>query len=196
MDPVRIAIIAIMAFVILGLGLLLQSGQFVLPVGLFKPAFFLICAIGLIVQKSKIKFSEVTAILWTLGLLLSSKFIFDIFWNGNLSEEQINFYYWFHDFTNLVTYTFLLLWMLLIAWKENSKWSVLQIIGGIGLFSCLLLNLFEWTILPVSIWFGGMLFIKNRQTVDYALAVFLFFVVVATWVSAYFFGVDAILLQL
>jgi len=196
MDPVRIAIIAIMVFVILGISPLLGSGQFVLPIGLFKPAFFLILAIGLIVQKTKIKFSEATAFVWTLGLLLSSKFIFDIFWNGSLSEDQINFYYGFHDFTNLVTYSFLLLWMLLIAWRENSRWSVLQVIGGIGFFCCLLLNLFEWTILPVSIWFGGMLLMKNRQTVDYALAVFLFFVVVSTWLSAYFFGVDTILLQL
>lgn len=196
MGPLRISIIAIMAFVILGISPLLGSGQFIMPYGLFKPTFFIILVIGLIVQKKKVRFSEATAFVWTLGLALSSKFIFDIFWDNNMTEEKIRFYYSFHDLANLVTYVFLLLWMLLIAWKEKGSWSVLQVIGAVGFFVCLLLNAFEWTILPATIWFGGMLMMKNRHTVDYALAVFLYFVVASTWLSAYFFGMDTILIQL
>src|SRR6218665_3662254 len=196
MDPFRIAIIAIMAYVILGLAPLLDSGQFVLPIGLFKPTFFVILVIGLIVQKKKLQFSDAVALVWTFGLLLTSKFIFDIFWNRELTENQINIYYGIHDIGNLITYIFLLFWMLLIAWREKSRLSIDQVIGALGFFVCLMMNAFIWTIFPLIIWFLGMFFQKKRNALHYGLATFLFFVVVAVWCSAYFFGEDAILLQL
>jgi len=195
MEPVRITIIAIMAYVILGLAPLLESGQLVLPYTLFKPTFLLILIVGIIVQKKKMQFAESVAFVWTGGLLLTSKFVFDIFWNRELTDNEFNFYYSLRDYTNLATYVSLLLWMLLIAWKENSKLSVIQVIGAIGLFVCLMSNELTWIILPTLVWYSGMFLQKNRKTVNYALAVFLMFTIVSVWLSAYFFGIDAVLIQ-
>ncbi len=196
MDPLRVAIIAIMAYVILGLGLLLQSGQFVLPIGLFKPTFLVILIVGLIIQKKKIQLSEIAAFVWASGMLLTSKFLFfDILMNRELSDDQITFYGDLHNWANLVSYIFLLFWMLLMAWKEKSKLSILQVIGALGFFSCLMLNEFVWIILPTLIWYSGVFLQKNRKTANDALAVFLTFVVVSIWLSAYFFGEEAVLQQ-
>lgn len=197
MEPFRIAIIAIMAFVILGLAPLFDSGQFILPIGLLKPTFSIILLIGLFIEKKKLKLVEYAALVWAIGFLVTSKFLFDIVFRGSVSKSTLNLYYDFHAFVTLISYIALLLWMLLLAWKEkNNSWSIIQAIGAVGMFASLMMNELLWLLPLVIVWYLGIHFQKKKGTVHKALALFLFFTVVATWLSAYFFGHDAILLQL
>lgn len=196
MDSFRIAVIAILVFVILGIAPLLDSGQFIIPFGLLKPTFVVILIIGFFIERKKLKLLDYVAMFWTAGLLVTSKFLFEIFLQGRISDNSLEIYKDFHANATLLTYIALLLWMLLLAWKDKNNWSIVQLVGALGIFSSFLLNELFWLLPLVMLWYLGIYFQKKKGTLHSGLAVFFLFTIVVVWLSAYFFGRDAVLLQL
>ena len=196
MDPLRVAVIAIMAFVILALAPFLETGTFVLPFGLFMPAFFIIAVAGLIIQSKKPGLSEYIALIWTFGLCVSSKFVADIFLNESTPKDTKEIYLTAKEIIKLIVYLLLLLWIVLQADRTKTIWKWLQIIGGLGILCCLFLEMSGLLIIPTLLWFAGVLVSNKTRDTHYALAVFFTFLVLAGTITGYFFGAEAIILQL
>lgn len=196
MEPFRIAVIAIAAYVIIGLAPFLESGQFVLPIGLFKPTFFIIAVLGFIQQKKRLKFNDYVLLLWSLLFAFTSKFIIDLVWGASMTPEATERFFTLQAWLHLLAYLILMLWMTGYAWRKMYIFGTLQLIGATGMLACLLLNFYIWLPLPALLWFIGVALQKEKEEVPYAIAVFMIFFICSAWISGCFFGADAILLQL
>ncbi len=198
MNPFKITIIAIAAYMMIALNLFLEVKQFVLPIGLFKPTFFVltIAMLGLVITKRKLNADDWMLIAWTALISFSSKFFLDIVIGQQAMDQQENAILLMISLAHIVAYLLLLLWVLSNAWKSTLLPKTIQIIGGLGMFACLFLDYYIVIIIPSIIWFTGVVLDKAKTENYYGMSVFLVFTIVSTWLTGYFFGAEAVLNQL
>jgi hypothetical protein len=196
MNPFKITIIAISVFVLTALTLFLDTGHFVMPIGLFKPTLILLVVLCLWFNKKRLIFTDFVLIGWALLLSLSSKFFLDIVLSQKIVSESADGVFAFLSLTHIVAFLLLFLWMILIAWKQDLKSRSIQIVGALGMFACFYANLYVLLIIPTIVWFIGTFIHKQKNETYEAISIFLFFAIAGSWITAYFYGSQAVLLQL
>lgn len=196
MNPFKVTIIAISVFVLTALTLFLDTGHFVMPIGLLKPTLVLLAALCLWFNKKRLVFTDLVLISWALLLSLSSKFFLDIVLSQKIVSESADGVFAFLSLTHVVAFLLLFLWMILIAWKQDLKSRTIQIVGGLGMFACFYANLYVLLIIPTIVWFIGTLITRQKNETYEAISIFLFFAIAGSWITAYFYGSQAVLLQL
>ncbi len=196
MNPFKVTIIAISVFVLTAFTLFLDTGHFVMPIGLFKPTLILLVVLCLWFNKKRLVFTDFVLIGWALLLSLSSKFFLDIVLSQKIVSESADGVFAFLSLTHIVAFLLLFLWMSLIAWKQDLKSRTIQIVGALGMFVCFYADLYVLLIIPTVVWFIGTLIHKQKNETYDAISIFLFFAIAGSWITAYFYGSQAVLLQL
>jgi len=192
MTSERIVLLSILTACIYATTIFAESGVFLLPFGLFKPALFLIAAILVIVNK-RFGWQELMLLLATFSLTLSSNVVLQIF----ISQS----YYLKHQLEiklfiswALLSFTiFLFVWQVLIAWKDKTQFRWLQMINGLVMLACIWTELYIWLIVPTMMWLMSVFLSRNENPMHKSMAGLLGFVIISSWCSALYFGKEAIL---
>ena len=189
----RIVLLAILTAGMYGLSTLMKDGAFIFPFGLYKVGLFLVAVILLIANRKKIRLKEVTLILWTAFLAVSSKFVMQlIFTDLDFEEKQgsmIAFSSWF--FLGFVLFFFI--WQILLAFEDKTMYRWLQIANAVAMAICLMMNMFEWLIVPSWMWLMTVFLSKAENPMHKSIAGLVGFIILSSWCSALYFGKDAIL---
>lgn len=196
MNPFKITIIAIAAYMMLALNLFLDVKQFVLPIGLFKPTFFILALLSLIVVKKKPQPIDWVLLTWTALLSFSSKFFLDIIISQQSMDSHENVILFILSVAHILAYLLMFFWIILNSRSIETLSRFLQLIGGIGLLACLFMDFYLYVIIPAIVWFVGVMLQKNKTEVYNAISIFLAFVIISLWLTGYFFGAESVLKQL
>ena len=196
MNPFKITIIAISAYMMLAINLFLDVKQFVLPIGLFKPTLFVIAVLSLVVLKKKPQPIDWVLVSWTALLGFSSKFFLDIVINQQAMDMHENAILLAISITHIVAYLLLLFWIIFNSRTVDTLPRFLQLLGGVGLFACFFLDNYLLLLIPAIVWFAGVVLQKNKTEIYYAVSLFLVFSVISLWLTGYFFGAESVLNQL
>jgi hypothetical protein len=195
MTSERIVLLSILTACIYATTIFAESGVFLLPFGLFKPALFILAVVLVIVNK-RFGWQEIMLLLATFSGVLSSKMVLDIF---------ISHTYYFEHKIEIETFTslallsftiFLLIWQVLIAWKDKTQFRWLQIINGLVMLTCIWTELYFWLIVPTLMWLMSVFLSRNENSLHKSFAGLYGFVIISCWISGVFFGAETILLNL
>lgn len=196
MNPFKITIIAIAAYMMLALNLFLDVKQFVLPIGLFEPTFFILALLILIVVKKKPQPIDWVLLTWTALLSFSSKFFLDIIISQQSMDLHENVILFVLSVAHILAYLLMFFWIIFNSRSVETLSRLLQLIGGIGLLACLFMDFYLYVIIPAIVWFVGVMLQKNKTEVYNAISIFLAFVIISLWLTGYFFGAESVLKQL
>ncbi|WP_343631591.1 hypothetical protein [Fluviicola sp.] len=189
----RIVLLAVLTASMYGLSTFMKDGAFIFPFGLYKVGLFLVAAILLIANRKKIRLKEVTLILWTVFLAVSSKFVMQLLFSDLDFEEEpdsiIVFSSWF--FLGFVVFFFF--WQILLAFEDKTMYRWLQIANGAAMSVCLMIGLFEWLIVPTWMWLLSVFLSKSENPMHKSVVGLVGFVILSSWCSALYFGKEAIL---
>jgi len=189
----RIVLLAVLTAGMYGISTLMKDGVFIFPFGLYKIGLFLVAVILLIANRKKIGLKEVTLILWTGFLAVSSKFMIQLFFSDHDLEQKMDFTLAFSSWFFLGFVVFFFIWQILIALEDNTVYRWLQIANALAMTSCLMFNLFEWLIVPTWMWLLSVFLNKTENSLHKSVVGLLGFLIVSAWCSALYFGKDAIL---
>lgn len=189
----RIVLLAVLTASMYGLSTFMKDGAFIFPFGLYKVGLLLVAAVLLIANRKKIRLKEVTLILWTFFLAVSSKFVMQLLFSELDFEEEpdsiIVFSSWF--FLGFVVFFFF--WQILLAFEDKTMYRWLQIANGAAMSVCLMMNMFEWLIVPTWMWLLSVFLSKSENPMHKSVAGLVGFVILSSWGSALYFGKEAIL---
>ncbi|MNU62759.1 hypothetical protein D3C71_519970 [compost metagenome] len=176
-----------------GLSTFMRDGVFLLPFVLYKFGLFLIAVILLITNRTKIRLQEVMLLLWTFSLVLSSRPVFEVFFGESYllqhQEELLVFSTW-----SLLSFViFFFVWQILIALKDKTIFRWLQMINALLIMTCFFMNMYEWMIVPFWMWILSVFLSRNENPLHKSVAGLYGFVFLSAWISALYFGKDAIL---
>lgn len=189
----RIVLLAVLTASMYGLSMYMSDGAFIFPFGLYKVGLFLVAIILLIANRKKPGLMEVTLILWTLSLAISSKFIMQLVFSDTDFEIRKNSLI---IFSSLFFLAFVLLffgWQLLLAFQDKTIYRWLQIANAVAMMICLMMNMFEWLIVPTWMWLMSVFLSRTENPMHKSVAGLVGFIIVSSWCSALYFGKEAIL---
>jgi len=195
MTSERIPQIAIATALVFGVIIFLESGKFIMPFGLFKPALFICAVIILIAEKKKLQIVDWLLVGWTAVLAATATFTLQFFFSEETAEKHGELMLTVLSFLQIIGFSLLFLWQIAVSKTSSFFTKSLQIVGAAGMFAALLLNSYFWLLAPTVLWFLGLAIEKKRSS-NYGMALLLFFVIVTCWVSGYFFGMESIAGQL
>ncbi len=195
MTSERIPQIAIATALVFGVIIFLESGKFILPFGLFKPALFICTVIILIAEKKKLQLVDWLLIGWTTILAATSTFVLQFFFSEATAEKHAELMLVVLSFMQILGFSLLFLWQIAVSKPSSFFTKFLQITGAAGMLIALLLNSYFWLLAPTVLWFLGLAIEKKRSS-SYGMALLLFFAIISCWVSGYFFGMESIVAQL
>lgn len=192
----RIALLSILTACMYAFSIFMQSHTWLFPFGLFRIGLFIVFILMLLAERKKPRWEDVLVLSWAALFAVSSNFILQFFF----SEQA----YTIHQlsielFTSwaLFGFAFLLLaWQMLLAWRTDgwTRWA--QIAGGLGFFSCMLLNDFRLVCLPVALWFVALKVRPVASAAHQSIATVFFFIVLSAYISGFFFGMEEVLAYL
>lgn len=189
----RIVLLAILTAGMYGLSTLMKDGAFIFPFGLYKVGLFLVTAILLIANRKKIRLKEVTLILWTVFLALSSKFVMQLIFTDLDFEEELDSMLTFSSWFFLGFVLFFFVWQVLLAFEDKTMYRWLQIANAVAMTVCLMMNMFEWLIVPTWMWLMTVFLSKTENPMHKSVAGLVGFIILSSWCSALYFGKEAIL---
>ncbi|AEA42495.1 hypothetical protein [Fluviicola taffensis] len=195
MTSERIVLLSILTACIYATTIFAESGVFLLPFGLFKPALFLIASILVIVNK-RFGWQEIMLLLATFSLALSSHVLIQIVVPHHTLMVRKDGIETFTTFALLAFTLLFFVWQVLIAWKDRTQFRWLQIINGLVMLACLWMNLHLWIIVPTIMWLLSVFLSRNENSLHKSFAGLYGFFIISCWVSGVFFGADAILQNL
>ena len=144
----RIVLLAVLTAGMYGVSTFMKDGAFIFPFGLYKAGLFLVTAILLIANRKKLRLKEVTLLLWTVFLAVSSKFIMQlIFSDRDFEQDSVSmviFSSWF--FLGFVIFFFA--WQVLLALEDKTLYRWLQIANAAAMAGHLQLRLSNY--LPIG----------------------------------------------
>jgi hypothetical protein len=192
MTSERIVLLSILTACIYAITIFMESGVFLLPFGLFKPALFII-ALSLAIVNKRFGWQEITLLLATLALALSSKFFLQfVISHERMHTSQVEIET-FVSFSLIAATLFLLTWQVLIAWEDRTQFRWLQIINAVVMLTCIWMNMYVWLIVPTLMWLMSVFLSRNQNPMHKSFAGLLGFVIVSSWISGLIFGGEAIL---
>ncbi|MDR0801159.1 hypothetical protein [Fluviicola sp.] len=189
----RIVLLAVLTAGMYGLSTLMRDGVFLLPFVLYKLGMFLVAVILLIANKTKIRWQEGVLLLWTGFLALSSKFIYEIVCSHRYLSEHRGELQAFSTWCLLGFVVFFFIWQVLIALLDKTIFRWLQIINASLIMICFFMNMFEWMIVPFWMWILSIFLSRNENSLHKSLAGLYGFVFLSSWISALYFGKEAVL---
>lgn len=189
----RIVLLAVLTASMYGLSMYMSDGAFILPFGLYKVGLFLVALILLIANKTKPRLKEVALILWTLSLAISSKFIMQLLFTDNDFESDMDSLMTFSSLFFLAFVLFFFGWQILLAFEDKTMYRWLQIANAVAMMTCLMMNMFEWLIVPTWMWLTTVFLSRTENPMHKSVAGLVGFIIVSSWCSALYFGKEAIL---
>ncbi len=189
----RIVLLAILTASMYGLSIYMQDGVFIFPFGLYKAGLFLVAVILLIANKKKIRLKETMLIVWTLSLAVSSKFIMQLLFTDSDFERNLDSMVLFSSWFFLAFALSFFTWQILLAFEDKTMYRWLQIANAVAMMICLMMNMFEWLIVPTWMWLMSVFLNKAENPLHKSVAGLVGFIIVSSWCSALYFGKEAIL---
>lgn len=192
----KIVALTSLTFLMFALGIYFQNGVFLLPLALFKPALFFVVVLSLIPRYKTIRLAEVTLLIWTFLVAISSQFVLQFFYSEQEFETKSDAILDFQNLILLAAITVLFGWQIWCAFQLKGLMRILNLINSCAFTACLLVGLTEWLIVPLIMWvltFNSLFF---KQTIHYAIAVFLLFIVVSIVLTAMYYGSKPVILAL
>ncbi|WP_341905417.1 MULTISPECIES: hypothetical protein [Fluviicola] len=189
----RIVLLAVLTASMYGLSMYMSDGAFIFPFGLYKVGLLLVAIILLIANRKKPRLMEVTLILWTLSLAISSKFIMQLLFTDNDFETRMDSLITFSSLFFLAFVLFFFAWQLLLAFQDKTMYRWLQIANAVAMMICLMMNMFEWLIVPTWMWVMTVFLSRSENPMHKSVAGLVGFIIVSSWCSALYFGKEAIL---
>lgn len=189
----RIVLLAVLTAGMYGLSTFMKDGVFLLPFVLYKLGLFLVAVILLIANKARNSWQEGMLLLWTGSLALSSKFIYEILFSHSYLMAHQEGLQVFSTWCLLGFVVFFFVWQILIALPDKTNFRWLQIINASLIMICFFMNMFEWMIVPFWMWMLSVFLSRNENPVHKSLAGLYGFVFLSSWISALYFGKEAIL---
>lgn len=198
----RIVLLAVLTASMYGLSIYMQDGIYILPFGLYKVGVLLVAIILLIANRKKIRLIEVTMLIWGVALAASSKFVLQFFFSDSDFERDMVAINTFSAWSFLTFALFLFFWQLLLAFEDKTIYKWLQVANAVAMLMCLAMGIlfrevsdamFVWLIVPTCMWLMTVFLSRNENPMHKSLAGLLGFVIVSSWCSALYFGIEAIL---
>lgn len=189
----RIVLLAVLTASMYGLSMYMSDGAFIFPFGLYKIGLLLVAIILLIANRKKPRLMEVTLILWTLSLAISSKFIMQLLFTDSDLETRMDSLIIFSSSFFLAFVLFFFAWQILLAFQDKTMYRWLQIANAVAMMICLMMNMFEWLIVPTWMWLMTVFLSRSENPMHKSVAGLVGFIIVSSWCSALYFGKEAIL---
>jgi len=189
----RIVLLAVLTASMYGLSMYMSDGAFIFPFGLYKIGLLLVAIILLIANRKKPRLMEVTLILWTFSLAISSKFILQLLFTDSDFETRMDSLIIFSSSFFLAFVLFFFAWQLLLAFQDKTMYRWLQIANAVAMMICLMMNMFEWLIVPTWMWLMSVFLSRSENPMHKSVAGLVGFIIVSSWCSALYFGKEAIL---
>jgi hypothetical protein len=189
----RIVLLAVLTASMYGLSMYMSDGAFILPFGLYKVGLLLVAIILLIANRKKPGLMDVTLILWTLSLAISSKFIMQLVFTDTDFETKMDSLITFSSAFFLAFVLFFFAWQILLAFQDKTMYRWLQIANAVAMMICLMMNMFEWLIVPTWMWLMSVFLSRAENPMHKSVAGLVGFIIVSSWCSALYFGKEAIL---
>lgn len=192
----RIAGLAILTTCMFAFSIYMQNGVWLFPFGLFKIGLCLVAIILLINQRSRLKLLDYLILAWSGFLAFSSHFMFTFFVREQSFETKGEF---LSGISSLLFFAFsigLVSWQILIALQSKNWRKWIQLISAFALFICLLSNGYEWIIFPSVLWFISVYGSSEISDLNQAMGSLLTFVIVSSWISGCYFGMERVLSNL
>lgn len=201
MSNERIVLLGILTVLMFGVFSYSQSGSFILPFGLLK-VFTFVVGIALVINRRKRPgLLDYILLGWGLALTASSLFIYQLFYSQDYIESHIETLQDFSSVCMLGFYLLFLFWQLLLAFQDKTIYRYLQLVNAALMFVCFMFAakysaFYLWILVPTLMWITSVFAAKKEETTHAAMAGFISFIIVATWISAYFFGLEEVLANL
>jgi hypothetical protein len=189
----RIVLLAVLTAGMYGLSTFMKDGAYLFPFGLYKVGAFLVATILVIANRKKIRLKEVTLILWSVFLAVSSKFVMQLIFSDRDFEQGLDTMIVFSSWFFLGFVVFFFFWQILIAWEDKTMYRWLQIANGAAMSVCLMMNMFEWLIVPTWMWLLSVFLSKTENPMHKSMVGLVGFIIISSWCSALYFGQEAIL---
>ncbi len=189
----KIAGLAILTTCMFAFSIYLQNGIWLFPFGLFKIGLFIVTIIVLVNQRKRFSLIDGLLVVWTGFLALSSHFVFEFFVREQTFETNNEF---LSGISSLLFFVFTIgffVWQILIAFQSENWRKWLQLVSAIALFVCFLSNEFVWIIIPTLIWLIAIYRYSKISEVSQAVGILFTFIVVSSWISGCFFGLERVL---
>lgn len=189
----RIVLLAVLTAGMYGLSVFMKDGIFLFPFVLYKLGLFLVAVILLVANKAKIRLQELALLLWTFSLLLSSRPVYEIIFGEDFLRQHQEGLLFFSTWCLLGFVIFFFAWQILIALRDKTIFRWLQIINASIMMMCFFLNMYEWMIVPFWMWILSVFLSRNENPLHKSFAGLFGFVFLSSWISALYFGKEAIL---
>lgn len=198
----RIVLLAVLTASMYGLSIYMQDELYILPFGLYKVGMLLVAIILLIANRKKIRLLEVTMLIWGAALAVSSKFVLQFFFSESEFEQNMEQINAISAWSFLTFALFLFFWQVLLAFEDKTIYKWLQIANAAAMLMCLAVGIlsrqfsdimFVWLIVPTCMWLTTVFLSRNENPMHKSLAGLLGFVIVSSWCSALYFGIEPIL---
>lgn len=192
----KIVALTSLTFLMFALGIYFQNGVFLLPLALFKPALFFVVVLSLIPRYKTIRLAEVSLLVWTFLVAISSQFVLQFFYSEQEFEAKSETILDFQNLILLAAIAVLFGWQIWCSYQLKGLMRILNLINSIAFTACLLTGLTEWLIVPLIMWvltFNSLFF---KQTIHYAIAVFLLFIIASIVLTAMYYGSKPVILAL
>lgn len=192
MTSERIVLLTILTACIYATTIFAETGTFILPFGIYKPALFVVALVLMIVNK-RFGLSEWVLLAATLLLTLSSKFVMQLMLSQEQSLEHLAGIELFVSLSLIGSTLLFLTWQVLLAWEDKTRFRWLQIINAVVMLTCIWMNLYAWLIVPTLMWLMSVFLSRNQNPMHKSFAGLFGFVIVSTWISGLVFGGEAVL---
>lgn len=189
----RIVLLAVLTAGMYGLSTYMQDGAFILPFGLYKVGLFVIAILLFIANRKKLRLAEVTLILWSVSLAVSSKFVMQLIFSDRDFEREMDVMITFSSWFFLAFILFFFAWQVIIAMEDKTLYRWLQIANAVAMMICLMMNMFEWFIVPTWMWLMSVFLSRTENPMHKSMAGLVGFIILSSWCSALYFGKEAIL---
>ncbi len=165
----------------------MQYGIWIFPFALYKTALFVAILLMFILERKKLQLTGWLALGWSFTLMLTSRFILEIFVPEQRLPRLLNSLY--VDFTFIAFCLIFVVWGILISLRTEKLWAK---IGGVAcalmLTTCFLLNAYVWAVLPLIGWLVCIFQEKDRTHTHFAIVTLLAFFYITTWISGAYWG--------
>ena len=198
----RIVLLSITTACVYAISIFAESGVFILPFGLYKPGILVVAVILLIANRKKLRLSEIALLISAVALAASSIFILQFFISDDefiRNEQGIRL---FSACSFLVFVLCFFIWQILLAIKDKTIFRWLQIANAVAMMLCMAMGtiseaasyeMFVWLVVPTVMWLFSVFLNRTPDPMNKSMAGLVGFVILSSWISAVFFGQEAIL---
>jgi hypothetical protein len=179
MSPSRIVYLSIFTLCFFTFSIWIQYRSILFPIGIFKPAVFLISIILILKQFKRFTIELLFAFLAALFLVLSSRFTFQLVLSEKTFENDMDDILLFQSIMMILFCLFFILWQLTFNIKLKTSNYKLRSLFAIFAGVSLLLNQF----IPVPIFFAGLLFLTFQDSTNVHLQLSKFYSVLVLMIT-------------